>query len=194
MTEIQLFTAIKFALDQCFAARGLGSSVQVLRRNQPRDIGLNDKLATVGLTTISQKRFGFVHREDQWIVVAPPGASYMQHTEIQAMEVTVQCDALVPTLPPPSPPAEYSAADICDIAARILQSDQGRWFLRKGPDGQGTNPLGIERVTTIRRPFFTDEKGQFSSSPSFDFTVTYNQVDTYQVPILIDETLKIVPV
>ena len=106
----------------------------------------------------------------------------MVHTENQKYETTFQLSVLATQFP--ATPTQYTASDICNLCAAILQSS----VAIQAFEAQG---VGIERVTDVRNPYFTDDRGQFEASPSFDYVLTHNQTITSTTPIISETVLQI---
>lgn len=101
-------------------------------------------------------------------------APTMVHTETQQYESTFQISVLATQNP--ATPSQYTASDICNLCASILQSSTAIETF----EAQG---VGIERVTEVRNPYFLDDREQFEASPSFDFTLTHRQIVVSTIPI-----------
>lgn len=146
------------------------TGVTVKQSNQPTQQGI-PKTPTVYFFKVSNKRYGFLGRHDEWVV------NRMLHHERQYMEITFQIMALV--LQFPITPNQYTASDLVNEVASIMQSDNTRDILNQ-------SGIGILRVTDISNPYFVDDRDQFEASPSFDFTLTY-QDDRVSEIAIIDE-------
>lgn len=146
------------------------TGVTVKQSNQPTQQGI-PTTPTVYFFKVSNKRYGFLGRHDEWVV------NRMDHHESQYMEITFQIMALV--LQYPITPNQYTASDLVNEVASIMQSDNTRDILNQ-------SGIGILRVTDISNPYFVDDRDQFEASPSFDFTLTY-QDDRVSNIAIIDE-------
>jgi len=146
------------------------TGVTVKQSNQPTQQGI-PTTPTVYFFKVSNKRYGFLGRHDEWKV------NQMLHHESQYMEITFQIMALV--LQYPITPNQYTASDLVNEVASIMQSDNTRDILNQ-------SGIGILRVTDISNPYFVDDRDQFEASPSFDFTLTY-QDDRVSNIAIIDE-------
>jgi hypothetical protein len=145
--------------------------------NQPTQQGANTG-PTVYFFKVNNKRYGFLGRWDTW----DTGLNQMTHKEAQYYETTFQISALVRQFP--ITPNQYTASDLVNEVASIMQSDNTRAILN-------ASGVGILRVTDIVNPYFVDDRDQFEASPSFDFTLTSQttrvSVDQkIQLPILLD--------
>jgi hypothetical protein len=151
------------------------SDVTVKQANQPTQQGVNSS-PTVYFFKVSNKRYGFLGRFDKW------NASEIVHTESQYYEITFQISALVRQFP--ITPTQYTASDLVNEVASIMQADTTLAILNNAG-------VGILRIMNILNPYFTDDKDQFEASPSFDFTLTYqgsrvSSTPMVQLPIALD--------
>jgi hypothetical protein len=153
------------------------TNVITQQSNQPTMQGINT-LPTVFFFKVGNKRYGFLGRQDTW----DPVHNIMVHTETQIYETTFQVNALV--LQYPHNPYGYTASDLVNEVASIMQSDNTRAILLQ-------DNVMILRITDIRNPYFVDDRDQFEAIPSFDFTLTYPQTRTSQDPIISSERLII---
>ena len=149
----------------------------VKQNNQPTQQGVNSG-PTVYFFKVANKRYGFLGRYDVWDTIAHD----MVHTEDQYFETTFQVSALVRQFP--ITPNAYTASDLVNEVAAIMQSDTTRATLNAAG-------VGILRVMDITNPYFTDDRDQFEASPSFDFVLTYlvsrvTQTPVIQLPITLD--------
>lgn len=103
------------------------------------------------------------------------GDPYMRHTERQWYETTFQISGLA--IQDPADVDSLTASDIVNIGISVMQSDATRAALR-------AKNIGILRVEDVRNPYFVDDKGRFEASPSFDFTLTHEQVIISESPIV----------
>lgn len=106
--------------------------------------------------------------------------SSMVHTETQNYETTFQLSALATQNP--ATPSQYTASDLVNLCAYILQSNTAIATFE-------AQNVGILRVTEVRNPYFMDDRDQWEASPSFDFTLTHQQAITTSTPIVSDFTL-----
>jgi hypothetical protein len=104
-------------------------------------------------------RYGWQGRDGKY----DPDEGNITYTERQWMQQTFQFSALLPqqatdtTIPTPH--------DLVSMAAMVMNS---RGFIDKLRQGGA----GVQRITDVRCPFFTNDQNQFEASPSFDFTVS----------------------
>lgn len=146
------------------------TGVTTKQANQPTQQGINTN-PTVYFFKVGDHRYGFLRRDDQWDSLT----STMVHTEIQQYETTFQVSTLV--LQKPSNPYLYTASDLANEVAAIMQSDNTRAVLLAAG-------VGILRVTDVINPYFVDDRDQFEASPSFDFTLTHKQTRVTTQPVI----------
>lgn len=140
--------------------------VQVITQssNQPRQQGIPSG-PTVFFTKIHDKRYGWLGRFTKQTV----------HTETQWHETVFQVIAL--SVQNPLTPEQYSAANLVNEVASILQSENTHNLLI-------AQNVGIYRISEIRNPWFQDDRDQFEASPTFDFTLTHLQTRVNSVPVI----------
>ncbi|WP_272521693.1 MULTISPECIES: phage gateway protein [Providencia] len=103
------------------------------------------------------------------------------HQESQLSEKTYQFQALI------TDSEHYTAGDITAIVRMITNSLPFVEALRK----QG---IGIQRASTIRRPYFLNDHGNYEQNPSFDLTVSFTRTllpDTAAVSALYPDIHRI---
>jgi len=99
----------------------------------------------------------------------------MVHTESQWMAGTFQLSTL--KISDPKMTSQINAFDLASICVQILNGEKGRLALKaKG--------IGIDRISQIRNPFFKDDRERFEAQPSFDFTLTHEQVIILASPVV----------
>lgn len=134
------------------------TTVNVVQEYQPTMQGV-DTEPTLFFFKVGFKRYGFLGRLDEW----DAGDMEMVHTERQYFESAWQISALVRQNP--ATPNQYSASDLADEAASIMQSDKTRNILN-------ASNIGILRITDIVNPFFVNDHDNYQAIPSFDFVLT----------------------
>jgi hypothetical protein len=147
---------------------------------QPTQQGVNTE-PTAFIYKVGDHRYGFLARSD----VYDSGTERIVHTETQQYETTFQLSAL--SIQNPATPSQYTASDICNLMASIIQSEAAVATLQ----AQG---VGVERVTNVRNPYFLDDHDRYEASPSFDVVLTHKQIITSVTPALISEELDIITV
>jgi len=154
-------------------------NVTVKQSNQPTQQGIPNT-PVVYFFKVANKRYGYLGRYDKWV-----NAPVMEHHEVQYMEITFQVSALV--LQYPTTPNQYTASDLVNEVASIMQSDKTRSILNNAG-------IGILRVMDVTNPYFVDDRDQFEASPSFDFTLTYKDDRFSESPAVSEYEYNILPV
>lgn len=179
-TEKELFGRVKAALDAGFTAQGL--PVIVKQAWQPTQQG-TPTAPTVFMTLVSHRRYGSTRFSDEYIPPVPPATEgIMRHSEEQMYETMFQLNGL--SIQDPTNANQLTAGDLINIAAFIMQSEVTRASLR----AQG---IGIERITDVRNPKFSDDRDRFEASPSLDFVLVHKWIVTSEVPVLQSTELQI---
>lgn len=163
---IQLFLPI---INAALLADGF-TGVTTKQANQPTQQGIQTNPA-IYFFKVGDRRYGFLGRDDVW----DQDSSSMQHSESQYYESTWQVSALV--LQNPVTPNQYTASDLVNEVASIMQSDNTRDILNR-------SGVGILRVTDVLNPYFVDDRDNFEASPSFDFVLTYENIRQSTSPIV----------
>lgn len=140
----------------------LGVTADVIAAYQPTSQG-RESDATVYFFQVGDNRYGWQYRTQ----VYDQEAGEIVRTEKQIIETTYQLMALAPQ--DPSNLSLPTPKDIVRACAMICNSQAFIVALR-------AHDIGMQRVTQIRNPYFVNDREQFEASPSFDFTVTHNQV------------------
>lgn len=176
MLENELFKEIFAVLNAGLIARGFPDIIAA-QNYQPTNQGIPSKSALYVFKIGPDKRIGHVERKDEWVFADPPTipTAFMRHTETQWYETDFQISATAIQNPKSTTP--LTATDIANMAAGIMQSDVTLNALRE-------KGIGILRIRDISNPFFMDDKNRFESNPSFDFTLTHEQVIISSVPIV----------
>ena len=168
MTDNELLALVIGIIRAGLTAQSITAVVR--QANQPRQQGTPTE-PTILINKVSNKRYGYMQRSDTWI----PEESIMRHTEKQWFETTFQIGAL--SIQNPTDLEQLTASDLVNTVAQIMQTDATLLTLR-------AENVGIYRVTNVRNPYFLDDKDRFEASPSFDFTLTHEQVYISEVPVL----------
>ena len=92
------------------------TGVVVKQANQPTMQGIPTS-PTIYFFKVANKRYGFLGCSDQW----NSNTSQMDHSESQYYESTWQMQSLV--LQDPTTPNQYTASDLINEVASIMQSD-----------------------------------------------------------------------
>jgi len=146
------------------------TGVTVKQANQPTQQGIQTNPA-VYFFKVANRRYGYLGRDDNWNALTED----MVHSESQYFESTWQVQALV--LQNPATPNQYTASDLVNEVASIMQSDATREILNQ-------NGIGILRVTDVSNPYFVDDRDNFEASPSFDFTLVYENIRLATSPVI----------
>lgn len=146
------------------------SGTPIKQAFQPTQQGANVQ-PTGYFYKVGDRRRGYPFRED----VYDSDQQAMVHTEKQAYETTFQISVLATQNP--STPTQYTASDILNLIAYILQSAQTVAALE-------AQSVGILHIGDVRNPYFVDDRQRFEASPSLDFTLTHYQVITSTMPVV----------
>jgi len=138
--------------------------VLTVASNQPTQQGI-DTEPTAYFFKVMDHRYGWVSKNYVWNELI----GEMVHTEVQFYETSFQISALV--LQDPATPNQYTAADLVNEIASILQSDDTIETLYN-------SGVGILRISDITNGYFVDDRDNFEASPSFDFILTHRQTRT----------------
>lgn len=143
----------------------LPNGTAVLQKNNPVSVGASSVPTVYLETIIPGQRVGWLGRRDR-----DTATEDMTHEEEQWLETTLQISALV-TLVDGQP----SAADLCQMAADILQGDAGLRALA----ASRVRPL---RATTSRTVQIVNDRQQFEANPSFDIVLSHVQIRSSVTP------------
>lgn len=177
MTDNQLIQLFLPIIQNGLIADGF-NGITVKQSNQPTQQGIPTS-PILYFYKLASKRYGFLGRHDKWVI------NSMIHTESQYMETTFRISSLV--LQYPITPNQYTASDLIYEVSSIMQSDSTRDILNK-------SNIGILRVVNLPNPYFVDDRDQFEASPSFDFTLTYQNFRNSINPIITNYNYKIEPI
>lgn len=169
MNDLALIALVKSIIVAGLTANTLGD-IEVAQSFQPTQQGANLG-RTVYLHKISDNRYGFPLRKDEW----DASASKMMHTETIQMETGFQISARV--LADPADITALTASDICNIVAQIIQSDIALATFK-------AQNVGIYRVTAFRQIYVENDFERNEVEPSFDFTLTHKRTMVSESPIL----------
>jgi hypothetical protein len=161
------------------SAAGIGGT-PVKQAFQPTMQGANTQ-PTAYLYKLGDRRIGYVARTDQWDSVN----NVMVHTETQQYATTFQFSALATQNP--ATPTQYTASDILNLIASILQSSVTIATLE-------AQDVGILHIADVRNTYFLDDRQQNEAAPSMDVTLTHKQVITTQTPIVSEYEFQILEV
>lgn len=170
MKDNELMALLVSTLSAGLTARGLAAPV--LQSYQPEQQGREPSGPAVYLHRIGSKAYGFLGRRT---VAGAAPAGQVNHRENQYWERSFQVNALAPL--PPEDTTSPTAFDYIVATKAVLTSDAGRRALKAGG-------VGILRVTDVREQYIKDDRDQYELAPSFDFTVTYQDVDDSVEPAI----------
>lgn len=178
ITDNDIYTLVIGILRDALTARSVNAIVK--QAYQPRQQGTPTQ-NTVFIHKKPNKRYGFLGRDD----VLDLDNDVFTHTESQWIEADFQIGGLA--IQNPADSSIMTASDLVNLIATIMQSDVTRSLLI-------AHDVGILRITNIYNLYFTDDKERFEQHPVFDFTLTYEQIDISEVPVLQSTELKIIEV
>ena len=176
MNDNQVIAALIVALRAGLDLKNL-QAVQIKQKYQPRDIGVPVQ-PTLFIHKIMAERYGFPSRKD----VFNSMNNNFDHTEAIWRTPTFQMDGLATQNP--ADINSLTASDIVEAAADVLQSQAFREALL-------VDCIGIQRITTIRENYFTNDRERYEQNPSFDFVLTYRPEWKSTVPEVSDYTLNV---
>lgn len=136
-----------------------GITATMRQSYQPTEQGAESG-AALYFFKVGDKRIGHPKRSSAWNSLLGKEID----TDTQLHESTWQISAWVRQ----TPTSDQTASDVLAITAMYMQGAQFVEALKAAG-------VGILRVTDLRNPYFKDERDQFQSSPSFDFTISYNR-------------------
>ncbi len=160
-----MWTVLISALQTAVTTPSL-QGVLINRSYEPRQRSEN-RQDSVYIHKVSSRRYGF------------QGEKFLPDTEelveTWILESVYQISSNVEENP--ADVNERTAFDIADSMAAFFNSRATRRTLNQAG-------LNILRITDIRTPYFKNEQDRFEASPSFDFTISYNQTNTIEVPTI----------
>jgi hypothetical protein len=131
-------------------------------------------LPTILIHKISDNRYGWPYRSDVF------ASGVETHTETEWIETEFQASCIATQ--DPSNTTQLTSADYLKALARWLQSYMGiAELLAAG--------LGIYRIEKMSQRYWLNDRRQYQTEPTFEFTVTHQDVLVQVVP----STAKIVP-
>lgn len=126
---------------------------------------------TVFFHKIHDHRYGWGKAYPKWDASIPAEVLH----EDQWHETTFQVSTLA--IQNPNTPNQYTAADLCNEVASIMQSEATRVTLM-------ASNVGILRISEITNPYFSDDRDQFEAMPSFDFVLTSLESRVSNIPVV----------
>lgn len=179
MRDNELIALIIKTITDQEAVAGI-SGTPIKQAFQPTNQGPDTKKAGY-MFKVGDYRRGTPQKSDVWDVIA----GKMIHTETQVYETTFQISAL--STQNPADTVQYTASDIVNLIAYILQSASTVEILQAAG-------VGVLRVGDVRNPYFTDDRERFEAEPSFDFVLTHKQIVASENKVLSSNELEIYPV
>jgi hypothetical protein len=180
MTDNELLTAVIATLRVGYANLTTDYGVTVQQSYQPTHQGMPFG-PTLTLHKIGDRRYGFLKRRDVYNAMHVPAD--FDHEEVQQYETTFQASGIFEQTA--SDTTGWTASDVANYGAAILQSDWGRLELQK-------SGIGILRVTDVRNPPMpTNQADEFEFVPNFDFVLTHKQTIVTATPAVTAEELRI---
>jgi hypothetical protein len=147
---------------------------------QPDLQGVNSQ-PTAYLYKIGDQRVGQVARNEKW----DRTNNLMVHTETQQYTTTFQVSALAQQNP--ATPNQYTASDILNLIASILQSSVTIATLE-------AQDVGVLHISDVRNPYFTDDYQRNEAAPNMDVVFCHKQVITTLSPIMSGYEFKILEI
>lgn len=178
MIDNALFSLVRGVILAGLAARGFavrandqGLGWDVARSYEPDQQGATTQPTVYLFKVGGDKRHGSPQQLDTW----DDAAQSMTHFVSQQFETTLQASVLMAES---KDPAAYTASDVLNMVADIMQTDEGTQQLRAAQ-------VGILRVAEVRNPYNTNEASQYAAGPSFDFVLTYRRERVSTVPYVV---------
>ncbi len=153
-----LISTIQDGLD----ARSITASVQ--QSYQPTQQGA-PSTPTITIVKIADNRYGWTKRNG----VFDKNTDIMHHVENQLIETGFQVNAYA--IQDPSNTTQLTASDYLKSVAIILQNSGTISNLI-------TQGVGILRIQAMRDVKWTDDFVRYEDNPSFDFTVSHEDIDS----------------
>lgn len=179
MLDNQLITLIIKTITDQEVVAGIPNT-PIAQAFQPTQQGVNTQ-ATGFIHKLFDHRLGSPYRSDVYNTTTKK----MVHTEVQEYETTFQIGVL--STQDPANQSQYTASDIANLIAYILQSSATIDILN-------TQGVGVLRSPDVRNPFFTDDRDRNEAAPSFDFTVQHKQIVTSAGLVVESIGFNIVPI
>ena len=145
----------------------LGVTTPVIASHQPTTQGRED--SGIYFYPITDNANGWQSRKYN-------GVDNVKDTQI--VETAFQVTALIP-----DNPASLTQATALDVL-QLVRGVVGSLSFVEAMQAAG---VGVQRPTSVRTPYFVNDRGQFEMSPSFDFTVSHKR-DIIQLENYIDST------
>lgn len=118
---------------------------------------------------ITDAKHGSPRRAELW----DEDAGQFAHEEQQLYETTYQFSAMIPQ--DPAAATELTESDVLNLVSAIMQSDVVIAAFRAAG-------VGLQRITSVSNPYFTDDSDRFEANPSFDIVVSHYRILRDTVP------------
>ena len=169
MTDNQLILLFLPIINAGLVADGF-TGVVVSQMDQPTQQGIFTGPA-VYFQKIYDHRYGWGMTYAKWNALL----EIEQNHEPQWHETTFQVSTLVTQ--DPLNPTMYTAADLANEVASIMQSESTRVILM-------SQNVGLLRISEITNPYFQNDRDQFQATPTFDFILTHLQTRVSTIPVV----------
>lgn len=144
------------------------TDVIVKQFNQPTQQGINTGPTVYFSKVPGDRRLGNISYTSEIVDDVYTQTSY------QWYESTFNVQSLVKQDPNN---ISYTASDLINSVAATLQSQLTTEIL-------AAQDIGIYRINEVPNPYFKDDRDQFESIASFNFTLTHQQIITFTPPII----------
>lgn len=159
-SDNEVWALIITALSDMMIELGLPCVVQ--QAYQPTQQGVPTE-PTLAVNSITSTRYGFPEDTSYY----DEGLDEIVQRQSYWLERTYQVEALA--IQNPQTPGSPTAFDYLDAAAAILQTEKVvQYFTNNG--------IGILRIQPLRVIYIVDDRDQHEQVPSFDFTLSYQQI------------------
>lgn len=152
----------------------------VIQSFQPHQQGASTK-PTVYFYKVMDHRVGGALWKDTY----NEDTEKFDHVEIQTYETTFQINAMITE--DPANVDQITPSDIINSVAQILQSYKTIQTLK-------SHDVQILKISDIRNPYFSDDRGRFEAVPSFDFILISKFSSASEVPVINSSQYGIFPV
>lgn len=167
MYDNQLFKLILSTINPQLAAAGI-PGITIAQAYQPDRQGV-DRQPAAYLYKLHDYRQGFPYND----YVFNLDTQQEVYATLQVYQTTFQMSTLA--VQDPSNTTQYTASDVANILAAILQNDLTiQTFIARN--------VGILDIKEVRNPYFLDDRDRYEAAPNFDFTLTHDQAFSTTVP------------
>ena len=171
MTDNQIYAILFPIIASGLAVRGVDVPANnIIQGYQPTQQG-RPLGRTVYLNALPATPLGHPRRDSIYDAIN----EVMRDVEVQTYLVQYQANAM--SEQSPDDVNSLTAMDILKAVRQVLQSSNTIALLK-------VNGLAILRVNALRNPTFVNDKGRAQYAPSFDFTLTYDEVYTADAPVV----------